>query len=195
MLDANLLDGDPGTLAWVREGPRPQLPLAIAQAVGEYAESAYADIWRFYDLEKNYACLTPECVAFDELWTHKQCSSWLVPHHGLVLFEGQGLYECDMLTANVGDVFVRKRPTSSSWSLDAALRFADPDSGVLLVHSVMPTVRAFVMGDLAAKPEEHEVLLQPGVKLTVVRLSDHLGVRSLYTECEMYSEGHTGSQD
>jgi hypothetical protein len=101
-----------------------------------------------------------------------------------VVFEGQGKFECDMLKAQVGDVVARKRPTSSSWSLAAAQEFvgkdAGPNGGVLLVHTVMPGVKAFVMGRLGL-PHECEVLLQPGLELKVEVVTEFEGRRVLYT--------------
>lgn len=151
---------DLDTVRWAETAPRLKLARPLRESVKQYTESAYADIWHFYDQDKNYACLQPDCLAFDQIWEYP-----LHAHQDLVLFEGQGAFEHDMLDAKVGDVVLRKRPTSSSWSLAAAREFA---SGVLLVHHVSdPSVKVLVLRDLATNPLECEVLLQPGLVITV----------------------------
>jgi hypothetical protein len=133
-----------------------------------------------YDDEKEFSHLSH----FDSVW--KQ--SLHLPR-GAILFEGQGFNEMDFIEKKgdqsimgikIGAKFIRKRPSSTSWSLNAATWFIDArkDNGVLLVHQVdsdnLPAinVQSMVSRGFGSTWLECEVLVQPGIEIEVVDITE-----------------------
>jgi hypothetical protein len=119
------------------------------------------------------------CQQFVQLF--KSPASVVCPT-GLVLFEGQSLYEKDLLNARAGQIWHRRRPTSATWNLNAVRRFlcpryldsdTSPSSRVLLVHHVIepePNVKALVVQQLMFGSDdwhECEVILEPDIVISI----------------------------
>lgn len=97
-----------------------------------------------------------------------------------VVFEGRPVanerFHTDDGPMEVGKSFVRRRPTSTTWSLNAATWFMRGDASVLFVHHVRdPTLKAlnaqfFQRRGFGSEWNECEVLLQPGCKFTITKV-------------------------
>jgi hypothetical protein len=168
---------------WLQEAGRCILRSLDAEeqvALVKYMKNSFKNIWRYYengkqiveDDESPLSRLEPKLfAAFDRIWSGDAC---LASPVGMVLFEGQGLNEYDAFNAKVGDHLVRRRPTSTSWSLNAALHFAGYKlDGVLFVHHIQDRALKMVLAQELANRGygcawiECEVLLQPGITITI----------------------------
>jgi len=167
--------------AWLDMAAKAALTLKkdadIYKAVRLYMRDTFEAIWAYYEADKpekftyKYPCDSSIFADFDRLW---QSSAVVTLADDSIVFEGQGRSECDLLQAKVGDVVIRKRPTSTTWSLNAATWFAGSEmSGIICVHHIRDTkLRAFLAQEIASRGFgsgwlEAEILLQGGIEITI----------------------------
>lgn len=156
-------------------------------ALSAYRGNFYEQVYEYYDSNKT-AHKEKIGDQFDAIWNGPAA---LELPEGTILFEGQSSCKKDCLymwgPAHKGEsevfqgVYKRKRPTSTSWQLNAALHFAKPPNGVLFVHQIQPGVRAMNMQYVNLLDDDHkqalidfeffecEVLLQPGIDIELIR--------------------------
>jgi len=191
---------------WLQEAGRAihqHMSAEQQKAVCDYAFMSFLDIWKYYDPDTTvgsrksaHAADAEEkqnFEAFDSIWS---CSELFEPvFDDMVLFEGQGVSENDFLHAKVGDTLIRQRPTSTSWSVNAAMSFVSSDDrkpAVLLVHHIRdPKIKALLLQEKmkrGARPwMECEVLLQPNLLITVEKESEEF--------LDSYNLGRSGKLD
>ena len=174
---------------WLEQGAEriSKLKRVQLEALDGYMSTMYQDIWDYYDCDQkctflhdqkfrtNAAHVLRVCCTFADIWNVSYLfTQKLNSINDMVLFEGQGRMESDALKAKAGDVILRKRPTSTTWSLNAATWFTGSSmEGILFVHHVRDsTIKMLVVQELASRSFpcswlECEILIQPGITITV----------------------------
>jgi len=163
---------------WLQEAGHFDLPPDANRALQLYMGPSFEAIWKYYDISPTdisptaLNCPPETFVAFDSLWKLPGVGKHVFSD--MILFEGQGCNEMDLLAAKQGDKFLRKRPTSTTWSLNAATWFAGKELiGLICVHHVRdPNVIALLAQECGTRSfgnawNECEIILQPGLEITV----------------------------